>query len=656
MADAQTTEAPDGPDKDQRKWMREIERAEKYFHDWYQKADKIIQLYRKQGEQQKSKRRFAMLWANTEVLKPTVYAKTPEPAVSRRYKDQDPVGRVASDILERSASYQFECGDIDDTLKAARDDLLLPGRGAAWVRFLESEKVVTDYIHWRDFLHEPARRWKDVTWVAKRSYLTKAQMGKRFPAIKGKLSSLSPDNIPRSSGLTDEEKKAIEGKYSVWEIWDKTSNKVIFISPTSPEPLDMVDPFLTLEGFWPTVKPLYATITTDSLVPVPDYKYYQDQAEEIDDLTRRIASLTDSLKIVGFYPGGAEDTAAIERALKPEVENEMIKVESWAAFSEKGGTGGVIFLPMKQVADTIVACVELRRQLIEDVYQITGISDIMRGSTNPDETLGAQQLKAQNGSIRVRDRQQEIQRFARDLTRIMCEIIAEKFQPATLLAMTNMNTPENNTPEKKTQIMQAFQLMKDDKLRGFRIDIETDSTIQPDEQAEKEARIEFVTAIGSFLKEALPVAQQVPEMLPMLGETLRFVVRGFRTGRQLEDVIDKTIQQLEQKAQMQAQQPPQPSPEEIKAQAIQQKAQTDVQVAGTKMQMDQQAHQQDMQFKQASHVMDIQQKQALAHQQIQQQAQQANQQLRQDDQMGQQNLRQAQQQARLRAAQPPTRQ
>lgn len=610
------------PDTTFTKWMKEIERAEKYFQTWFQKAEKIVKLYRKQDDEvsaNNAKRRFAMLWANTEVLKPTVYAQPPEPAVARRFKDKDPVGRIASDILERASSYEFERGDLDDTLKAARDDLLLPGRGVAWVRFLEGEKVITDYIHWRDFLHSPARRWKEVTWIGKRSYFTKKEMLARFTKItKEKLGA--PDNVPKTGTQSEDEKKALEGKYSVWEIWDKTSRKVIFITSGCKEPLEIVDPFLTLESFWPCPKPLYATLTTDSLIPIPDYKYYQDQAEEIDDLTRRISSLTDSLKVVGFYPRGAEDAStAIERALKPEVENEMIGVESWAAFSEKGGAGGIIFLPIKQVADTIKACVELRRQLIDDVYQITGLSDIQRGATDPNETATAQQLKAQNGSIRVRDRQQEVQRFARDLTRIICEIIAEKFQPATLMAMTNMNTPENNTPEKKQQIEQAFQLMRDDRLRGFRIDIETDSTIAPDENAEKERRVEFMTAIGGFMKEALPLVQAQPLLLPLVGEMLRFVVRGFRTGRQLEDAIDRAMQQLEQAA-AQAQQNPQKTPEQEKVEAEKEKMAVEMQmkgqeqqanlaVKGQEMQMRQQEHAQEMDFRREEHALDTQQQQ-----------------------------------------------
>src|SRR5262249_47121009 len=186
-------------------------------------------------------------------------------------------------------------------------------------------------------------------------------------------------NMPsKGSGITDEEKRALEGKYIVWELWDKQNDQVCFLSPSAKVPLRIEAPFISLKDFWPTPRPLWATMTGDSTIPIPDYKYYQDQAEEINDLTRRIGKMTDSLKLVGFYPKGSEATEEIEKALNPGVENKMIGVEAWAAFAEKGGVQSIVFLPLKDVLAAIQGCVELRKQLIQDVYEITGLSDIMR--------------------------------------------------------------------------------------------------------------------------------------------------------------------------------------------------------------------------------------------------------------------------------------
>lgn len=569
------------PEDVQRKWIGEIERATRYFQNWVLKGEKIVKKYRKTESENNSKRKYAMLWANTQIMMPTVYAQVPEPIVERRFKDKDPAARLAGEMLERACDYILDKANFDDMMKACREDLLLPGRGTAWIRFQGDGNIALDSVHWRDYLHQPARQWSEVSWVAKRSYLSKEDMIHYFPGIDQpgpdgvtQLKRIAPDNVPKSA-ITEEERKALEGKYTVWEIWDKTGNQVLFISPTAATPLRVEPPFLDLEDFWPCPKPLWSTTTTDSLIPIPDYKYYQDQAEEIDDLTRRIASMTDSLKVVGFYPKGSEATFEIEKALNPGVENKMIGVEAWAAFSERGGVQSIQFLPLKDVIGTIQACVELRKQLIQDVYEITGLSDIMRGATNPHETLGAQQLKQQNGSIRVRDRQREIQRFARDIIQIIAEIVAEKFSPKTILMMTNQITAETTADANAQELQaQALQLLKNEQLRNYRVDVETDSTIQPDENAEKQRRTEFAQALGQLFQGAVPLAAQLPQLVPLIGETIRFVMRGFRVGRELEDQLDKTIGMLEQDTQqkMQAAQnaPPQPTKEQLDQKRIDQ--------------------------------------------------------------------------------------
>ena len=336
---------------------------------------------------------------------------------------------------------------------------------------------------------------------------------------------------------------------------------------------------------------------------MPDYVYYQDQAEEIDDLTRRIGGLTDALKLTGFYPAGAEGdiSTAIEKALSPGSSNQMIPVPSWAAFVQGGGVKQLIeWLPVDMVVQVLKGCIELRTQMIEDVYQITGISDILRGQGKASETATAQNLKAQWGGIRIRERQFELARFARDLTRIAAEIIAEHFQPDTIWRITGLPFP---TQEQKQQIQlqvqqqqqqqqgiqpvapaapqmppeiqkllssptqeEIIQVLRDDQLRSYRIDIETDSTIEADEQAEKAARNEFLQVIAAFMQQALPVAQSTPQLISMLGEMLMFTVRGYRAGRQLEESIEQAIEELTQAAHQAAQAPPPPDPKMVEAQ------------------------------------------------------------------------------------------
>jgi hypothetical protein len=92
---------------------------------------------------------------------------------------------------------------------------------------------------------------------------------------------------------------------------------------------------------------------------------------------------------------------------------------------------------------------------------------------------------------------------------------------------------------------EVMALLRDNTLRTFRIDIETDSTIEPDDQDEKQRRIEFVQAVGEYVAKSIPALQLAPAMTPVIAEGLKFLVRGFRVGREMEEVIDKALGELQ---------------------------------------------------------------------------------------------------------------
>ena len=64
----------------------------------------------------------------------------------------------------------------------------------------------------------------------------------------------------------------------------------------------------------------------------------------------------------------------------------------------------------------------------------------------------------------------------------------------------------------------AIALLKDTSERRFRIDIETDSTIEVDQAQEKADRTEFITAVSSFVQSWAPVLQMAPQLGPLAGE------------------------------------------------------------------------------------------------------------------------------------------
>ncbi|MFW8606493.1 hypothetical protein [Rhizobium beringeri] len=633
-------------------WQQELERGQRYFKSWVDRCTKIEKIYLQQADQQSAKRRFPMLWANVSVLQPAVYARVPQPVVERRFKDSQPVARMASELVERNLAFAADDADLDSLMRAVRDDFLLCARGTVWLRYeadfepldigvepsnapgadiggspaeqITDERVCMDYVHWSDFLHSPARRWKDVTWVARRVPMTDEEFDKRFPEGRA---SLAANGAGSNHGTNQTERAQNEGKTYVWEIWCKSENYTVWIAEGSPVALEVSEPPLKLTRFFPCPRPAFGTLSTGSLIPVPDYVYYQGQCDEIDTLTKRINKLTDQLRLKIFYPSGdGAVSPAIEKAMRPDNDTVMVPIPEWAAFTDKGGSKAIVTLPIDEVQKVIVACIEVRKQLVEDVYQITGISDIVRGDTQASETATAQRIKSQWGSIRIRDRQAELARFARDIVNIAGEVICDQFQPETLMLVSGIQLPTAQQKQQVEMQMQqqqmmaqqtaaraqqmgqpapppqppqmppevqkmmeqptideVVQLLRNDSVRGFRIDIETDSTIEPDEDAEKQRRMEFVQMVGGFMQQAGAIAQQTPMLVPVMVETLLFAARGFRAGRQLENTLEQVGAQLSQSATA-PKPPPEPTPEQminlktaqVKAGAEEKKAQLSV--------------------------------------------------------------------------------
>jgi hypothetical protein len=614
------------PIDEAKRWKNELKQAKREDEAWCKRGKKIVKRYRDDRTQSHTSKRYNVLWSNIQTILPALYGRTPRAQVERRWKDKDPVARTAAVILERALQYEIDNNsDFDHSIKLAVMDRLLPGRGVNWVRF-ETKSVETinegmekqetteessdvdgygeqspemygqqpekniettpvDYVYWEDFRCTPARTWEEVTWCARRVYMSKEEVVKRFG---DEFKNINLTHVPQGldemlkSGFNQADADAMK-KAEIWEIWDKSSECVYWIAEGEDKLLDhKYDPY-GLYNFWPLPKPLFATQTTDTLVPVPDYVLYQDQADEIDKLTNRIALLIEALKVVGVYDASQ---AGIQRMLTEGFDNQLIPVDSWAAFSEKGGVKGTIdFLPLDQTVMALQQCYAAREQAKQVVYDVTGLSDIIRGSSVASETATAQQIKGQYASMRLKRMQMDVAMFASELLRIKAQLMCDLYSPENLIEMSGiMGTDDGQFAE------QAIQLMKSEPARNYRIEVASDSLVEMDEQAEKQSRTEFLTAFGQAMQNSLPIMQQSPEMAPLIGEALMFVVRTFKGGRSLEAALQTTLEKLNA-----PKPPPGPSPEQMQAQAQQQleqaKMQQAQQVEQAKMQQAQQMEQ-----------------------------------------------------------------
>jgi hypothetical protein len=317
---------------------------------------------------------------------------------------------------------------------------------------------------------------------------------------------------------------------------------------------------------------------------VPDFVLYQDQATELDILTDRIDGLVKALRVRGVYDASQP---TLQRLLTEGDNNTLIPVDKWMAFSEKGGLKGSIdLLPLDTLSNALLQCYRARDEIKNQIYEITGISDIVRGQTAASETATAQQIKGQYAGLRLRAMQEDVALFASELFQLKAQVICTKFQPSTILQYAAANAMQ---PADQALIPQALQLIQDKPLRNFRIQVDSDSLVQIDENQNKRDRTEFLQAMGGFLTQALPMGQQAPELVPMLIELVKFGIGAYKKAAPIEGVIDQAMEQLKQKQQMMAQQPPPPNPEVVKMQAEQQFEQMKMQATAQADQMRMQA-------------------------------------------------------------------
>jgi hypothetical protein len=656
-------------------WKSEIDLYERTFEKWGKRAKKIIKKYKDvRTPREDDTTRYNILWSNVQTRLPALYARDPKPVAERRFRDRDAVGRVTSDVLERAIQFTIShCNEFGAVLRQAILDEELVGRGTVWVRYqphfkkieepfneneetakdgveetnavsddddddndneeLAYEESILDFVYWDDFGHSYGRTYEEVRAMWRRVYLTRDELTARFTGLSAdEIAQIPLDWSPKDlRGSTIKDDGAGTKRAVVYEIWDKQEREVLWLCKGFPRELDRIDDPLQLEKFFPCPRPLYSTLGTDDLVPVPNYTIYQDQAGEIDDLSTRINAITKCLKVAGIRDTSAE---GLDRLFAEGVENQLIPVDGWAALQEKGGLKNVMtLLPLQEIAETLGYLRDQRKELIEDVYQLTGIADIIRGNSDPGDTATAQQIKGQFACLRIADAQTDVQRFCRDIVRIMAQIIAgydiatlrvicgvklltnaEKDAAKAALAANQraQSAPTSASPPPSSAAPTMLQslppaplppmpspdtlrlltepswedvdaLLKNPVLREFRIDIETDSTIRMDEDADKASRLEFLNVAAAYLPKALELGTQAPELVPLLGEMFMFGVRGFRAARSLEQTFEDAMEALAKRPAT-----PKPSPEEIKAQ-------TTLTIARERAQLDQQTEAREQQ-------------------------------------------------------------
>lgn len=615
----------ENPQDQYRYWMRELNSSDTQLRQFRNLGTKIVDRFtggRRAGQEfsgdsrRGSNFRLNLFHSNITTLQSMLYVDLPQVLVTRRFNDpNDDVGRVASLIMERVLTNdlaengkEYEC-----TFKAALQDRLLPGLGVARVRYevetdfnpeTGQEKVVfedapVDYYHWRDVSWGWGRTFSDLPWIGFRTWMKKDEIRERFGDEAAERVQLKNESV--TSNKQEEPSNINEDgawrKAEVWEIWDKSKRELVWVSPGYDQILDTKPDTLRLTGFYPCPPFLLANQTTSLYIPTSDYYLAQDLYNEVDVLQTRISIITEAVKVVGVYNRDAE---GVGRMFNEGTDNDLIPVDNWALFAEKGGIQGQIdWVPIEAITEALLRLRELRDEAIGLLQQVTGMSDIMRGELGGQyEGVGQSQLKAKFGSVRVQALQDDLAKFSSDLLQLKAEIISRHFDPQTIARRANVD----HTFDMEI-VPQALQLLKQPKQARLRVKVKPESVGIVDYSQLKHERSEFMGAVANFLGGLGPLLEQEPGAKPFMLEMIKWTLAGFKGSNEIESVLDKAIEMSNQAAIKQGQEGEEDDEDTKKEKAKSQaqmeleklKHQNTMQQIQTKAQMDMQIRQQDLQ-------------------------------------------------------------
>ncbi len=615
IADKKTAEHPEAIVT---RWLKELDTVKnsKSQKNFERIGEQVVKNYRNHSALQDYSRAtpapsrvmFNILWSNVQVLSPSLYARLPKVVVERRFKDSDPVGRLASRMAERATHFMISTQQdrANCAFRGAVMDRLLPGRGITWLRYdadfhkvqaedgsevdaikPNSEKILIDPVCWEDYFHSAARNPFEIRWMARRVYMTREKLVQRFGEEIGRQVELtfSPEGISKKSRDDNTDAQYLK-QAEVYEIWDSESKKVFWISEGLKEqPLDVKDDPYRLDDFWPCPMPLLATTTTDSMYPTADFKIYERLADELDYVTKRLAAMADCVRLVGIC--AASLNTEIVNMLKLQ-DGQLKPSEQWGSFAEKGGLRGVIdWMPFDQCVAAIQPLMAYQANLLAQINEITGMPDIVRGSSDPNDPVYTQQAKQHWTVIKLTEKQQEVQRFCRQTISKVAELIFEPglFSDETIYLMCGF---DQLSPEDQQLYPQALALLRNDRLRTFRVDIETDSTIALDEDQNIQRWMNYMQTVQQVVGEVQNITQFRPELMKPIVQSALAAVRTLRTGRQVEGAWEQAFDSIEQNdkaaAERAAQSPPPPDYEMLKLQNEAQRIQLQNQEMLTKQQ------------------------------------------------------------------------
>jgi hypothetical protein len=589
-------------------WKSQITSAKQEHKSFWESAKKCNDSYSKE-------RSYNIFYSNVNVLVASLFNTMPKPDIQRRFFKRlegdklksslySEVAKISSGALE----YYGDKADLFSVIEKTIENSVKLGRGVSWIEYeptIEKDELGQDIVTDRkinlislkpeEFLINSADSDRSIWWSARRHLLTREDLKSRFDyeAEDRELSFEPPNHISKQT----EQKRG-----EVWEVWEKVGKKRLFILMSSfkNEFLEVVDDPYKLECFFP-YKSIHWLDDGKSIVPKPEYTVYKKKAIEVDEISEKSAKIEEEVKYVVLMSASNKDTS---KQIADSENGDVITIPEIAVDGAIGKYVGTVPVDAAmQLVDHLDNKIE---RLKADIYDITGISDIIRGVSDPRETAEAQKIKGQFGSLRFIRRQKVVQEHIRQLFRIIVEIICEHWDAETLAEITAvdlldmmqkrqklMQLSQDPQAEKEIEEIKAtptweevLQVMRSDKMRNYTVDVETTATAFDDKQEIGASINQLATTYVGMVQQA--GALQDPNLIRGFIPIVRMALGNIRVSSavatQLEDALDSAVKSFEE----QKAQPPEPSIDDKRLEVEMAKISSNEKIEVAKLQLEQQ--------------------------------------------------------------------
>lgn len=574
---APAEQTPSLTEKELLAWLDKLQNREKEFKDgWWKMAEESERLYALNRDESGSRADdpnrdpYNILYSNTEVLRPSLYSATPKPDVRSRFPaiNTNPLPTV----LDRFLTIVSDPADpgqesLDDAMNETVLSALTCAMGYSRIRYYEDRAfpLAIEAGHYKSLLWGKARKWSKIPWLAFRHELSKDEFFTLFNIPEDQQSQYTP---PEQDGFN---KKAFGT--CVYELWDKKTRKIYFIcNDWTPKLVKEDEDRLQLKSFYPTPGILLFTAKPGNIEPVPLYQYYRNQAEELNRVTVRLNRVLSAIKVRGAYHGLLGETMK-DILSSDDNENALIAAKEAGFLAQMGGFDKAIWLlPLEKLMAVATQLYAARQQIKQVIYELTGISDIIRGSNVASETATASDLKNKWGTIRLRLMQNSTANYVRDLYRLTVDAATTVISPEQWKEITSIDLPTEAekvagkqqlaywqqmaplgiqpNPQQVQQIQTMLQKpsideivtrIKDDQNRAYTVNVQTSSTIDLDTAADKAEVNEFMNGFGQLMAGLQPLQALGPSGVEASKQVMLAIVQRFKFGQNIIESL-KAIQ------------------------------------------------------------------------------------------------------------------